>query len=129
MAETQENSNLVANALASPPTLNNGAVDGRKKLFTFTQGAAAGDANSIARLFDLKAGEVLDTHQMSIRFSAFGAARTLNIGNDAYTLPNGTVVAQNPLSIAVGIAIKASTFSGLTEPPYNILILLAIFFS
>ena len=77
MAVTIENSDLMANVLATPPVLNEGSKDGSQKIFTFTQGAAAGDAGSIARLFVLKANEVLDTHNMSIAFSAFGAGRPL----------------------------------------------------
>jgi len=117
MAVTTENSNLMANALASPVKLNEGAVDGTAKIWTFTQGAAAGDANSIARLFILKANEVLDTHHFSIAYSAFGAARTLDIGWEAYTLPDGTAVAADPNGIADGIDVSSAGRSVVADAP------------
>lgn len=59
--------------------------------FTFTQGAAAGDANSLAYLAKLPAGKVNVLADLSkVYFSAFGAGRTLDVGFDAYDNPQGT---------------------------------------
>lgn len=54
--------------------------------FTFTQGAAAGDVNSLQYLRRLPAGLVWFFPYLSrIRWTAFGAARTLDIGYGAHT--------------------------------------------
>ena len=59
--------------------------------FTFTQGAAAGDANSLAYLAKLPAGKINVLADLSkIYFSTFGASRTLDVGFDAYDNPQGT---------------------------------------
>ena len=117
MAVTNENSNLMANVAASPPVLNDGSVDGTTKIWTFTQGAAAGDDLSTARLFVLKANEVLSTHTMSVAFSAFGAARTLNIGHEAYTVPGSTETAADPNAIADGIDVSAAGRAVVADAP------------
>lgn len=59
--------------------------------FTFTQGAAAGDVNSLQYLTKLPAGKIsVLTDKSKVWFSAFGASRTLDIGFDAYDNPQGT---------------------------------------
>jgi hypothetical protein len=59
--------------------------------FTFTQGAAAGDANSLAYLAKLPAGKINVIADLSkIYHSAFGAGRTLDVGYDAYDNPQGS---------------------------------------
>ena len=62
--------------------------------FSFTQGASAGDAGSIAELIKLPAGKIrVLTEESQIAFSAFGASRTLDVGYQAYTNSSGTAVA------------------------------------
>ena len=104
MAVTNENSNLMINASASPPKLNDGDRDGRHVQWEFTQGAAAGDANSTIRLFVLRQNERLSPQQMEITHGGL-TGRTLNVGHEGYTAPNGTIVAANPSAIATGIDI------------------------
>lgn len=60
--------------------------------FAFTQGAAAGDVNSIQRWLVLPAGQV-KVLGLYLANSAFGASRTLNVGYEAYTTRSGTAVA------------------------------------
>jgi hypothetical protein len=65
----------------------------RMDYFSFTQGAAAGDANSLVNLVSIPAGRVrIIGHLSFIRFAAFGASRTLDIGTMAYSEPDGDAV-------------------------------------
>jgi hypothetical protein len=110
MALTNENSAELAKVLATPPqSLNPDEWHGRFRpyRFTFTQGAAAGDANSFARLVKLPAGRYRVFLALSrVANSAFGASRTLNLGWEAYTDINGQAVAAsvNGLDAAQDVA-------------------------
>lgn len=97
MAVTTENSTQYAKDIA-PGTagLNQHYDQGRLSFFdfAFTQGAAAGDANSLVNLRQLPPGKYLIIAQASyVRTSAFGDSRTLDIGHTGYTQPDGTTVA------------------------------------
>ena len=106
MAVTTEKSTQRTNETATPPVLNpvhnaHGRV--RSSYFSFTQGAAAGDATSTADLIKLPAGKVrvLKTESLVI-CSAFGAARTIDIGHTGYTQRDGTAVAASADTILDG---------------------------
>ena len=62
--------------------------------FTFTQGAAAGDANSLQYLWQFPPGRIVFFPKLSFyQWAAFGASRVLDIGHAAYTNESGTTVA------------------------------------
>ena len=83
--------------------------------FNFVQGAAAGDIASTARLFKIPAG-IYRMHRAlsTIWFSAFGAARTLNIGWEAYVDKDGTTVAASAagLNSAIDVSAAGTAFLG-----------------
>lgn len=82
--------------------------------FDFTQGAAAGDINSTMDLIKLPPGKWRFLKKQSIVYvSAFGAARTLDIGHTGYTEPDDDVVAAD--EIAIHSAADASA-AGSFEP-------------
>jgi hypothetical protein len=95
MALTAETSTQIA-ARSTPGTILMPADMGAKlrfKYFTFTQGAAAGDANSTADLVYLPAGKVRIFGGLSrVSHSAFGASRVLDVGHTGFTQPDGTAV-------------------------------------
>lgn len=83
--------------------------------FNFTQGAAAGDAGSTARLFKIPAGIYRLWRGVStIWFSAFGAARVLDIGWEAYVDKDGTAVvaSANGLNNDINVAAAGTAFIG-----------------
>ena len=97
MAITNEKSTQVTNQDANPQIKNpkfqmNG--DQKYMFFNFTQGAAAGDAGSTALLVRIPGGQGHILPVMShIEHSAFGAARTLDVGIAAHTDRSGAAVA------------------------------------
>ncbi len=113
MAVTTENSVEYGNHVASPPVMNKTADwHGRLRLmfFEFTQGAAAGDAGSIARLVKLPAGKVRVILPVSrIGFSALGAARTMDVGWEAYNDDDGNnAIAADPNGLDDGVDVSAA---------------------
>lgn len=87
---TQLTARTVPNTILDPADIG-GRL--RFKYFTFTQGAAAGDANSTADLVELPSGRVRIFAGLSrVSHSAFGSSRTLDIGLAAYTQPDGNAV-------------------------------------
>jgi len=126
MAVTTEKSTQVTNMEATPPVrLAAGELHGRMRIarFTFTQGAAAGDANSTADLVKLPAGKnvTLLKNLSRITCSALGAARVVDIGHTGYTNIDGTVIAAaadnlldgGDVSAAATLSMGAGT-NGLT---------------
>ena len=98
MAVTTEKSDQVTNQEASPPVrLNTNELGGRLRIarFSFTQGVAAGDANSTIDLVKIPPGKTVTILKNLSRVvcSAFGAARLLDIGHTGFTNLDGTVVA------------------------------------
>lgn len=97
MAVTSEKSTQETRRATTPLVKTPGReYNGRKVTFhfDFTQGAAAGDANSLADLIMLPAGKIRVLPQESkIQCSAFGAARTLDIGLLAHVNLDKTAVA------------------------------------
>lgn len=97
MAVTTEDSDQIVKMEALPPTrLRADELGGRMRIarFEFTQGAAAGDANSLVNLVKIPAGKsVMILKNLSrITCSAFGAGRTIDIGHTGYTNTDGTAV-------------------------------------
>jgi hypothetical protein len=111
-AVTTETSTEYANEVASPPVKAPSSTKGGKQRianFTFTQGVAAGDANSTATLAILPPGKVrLLKPESKFVCSAFGAARTLDIGFLAHTKPDGTAVAASQDTILDGADVSAA---------------------
>ena len=107
MAVTTESSPQVSNSSAVPPVANPVHDNGgrlRVQYFLFTQGAAAGDANSLANLIKLPQGTIRVYPQLSsLKRSAFGAGRTLDVG----------VTAHKDLDLADVSAVVDSLVDGL----------------
>jgi len=81
----------------------------RMAFFEFTQGAAAGDAGSLAYLVKLPAGKVRVLLPLSrIANSALGTSRTMDLGWAAYTNDDGTAVAADPNGLDDGIDASAA---------------------
>lgn len=128
MAVITENSTQYGNNIASPVAVNpayneHGRI--RFAYFSFTQGAAAGDANSLQNLVRLPAGKVRLLKTLSeFICSAFGAARTLDIGYLAHTNMDGTAVVASidtildggDVSAAAKLACGAGTNALGTDP-------------
>ena len=112
MAVTTEKSVQITNAEASPRTAIP-AYDWSGKMriarFEFTQGAAAGDANSTAELVKLPAGRVrLYLAQSRVTTSAFGTSRTLDLGHKAYTDEDGSAVAADEDSLDAAQSVSGA---------------------
>lgn len=111
MALTAEKSTQVA-ASDAPGTILMPADMGAKlrfKYFTFTQGAAAGDANSTVDLCELPAGKVRIFGGLSrVSTSAFGASRVLDVGHTGFTQPDGTAVAAAEAALHSAADISAA---------------------
>lgn len=114
MAVTNEKSTQYANLTAQPP-VGNPTTDwkGVKRImrYTFTQGGAAGDANSTAELVRLPAGNIrVLAAECNMHRSAFGSARTLDIGFRAYqtVAPSPVQVAEDEDAFLDGLAVSAA---------------------
>ncbi|MEE8206864.1 MAG: hypothetical protein V3T82_07935 [Nitrospinaceae bacterium] len=117
MAVTTESAIQVARLLAG--AIKNLTTDilgrMRKIRFDFTQGAAAGDANSTMTLAIIPAGASrLYLRESLIAFSAFGAGRTLDIGHSAFTDRDGDAVAADPDAFVDGLDVELAGTSALT---------------
>lgn len=112
MAITTENSTQIANTEADPPVaLSTHEWHGRvrRAFFEFTQGGAAGDAGSIARLVTLPPGKVrLYLPGSRVAFSAMGTARTMDLGWEAYTNDDGVVVGVDPNGLDDGVDVASA---------------------
>lgn len=112
MAVTNENSAQVAKLVSVPKVeLSVKERDGRVRIarFDFTQGAAAGDANSTQNLLDLPAGARLLANLSFIQWDAFGAARVLDIGLRAHkNAQTGATIAENATAINSAIDVAAA---------------------
>lgn len=113
MAVTTENSDQVDNMEALPPVrLNTNELGGRLRIarFSFTQGAAAGDANSTVDLVKLPPGKTVTILKdlCNINHSAFGAGRTLDIGYIAHTNLDGTAVAADVDALLDGADVSSA---------------------
>lgn len=99
MAVVNQNSDQVALGVASPAEfvdVSEWAGRTRRAYFSLTQ-SGAGDATSIQSLVHLPAGRIrIMIKESYIANSAFGAARTLDVGYAAYTGKDGVAVAADP---------------------------------
>ena len=110
-AVTTTDSTQVANRSAA--LMKNAPYDegGKKRVtyFSFTQGAAAGDANSLANLVVLPQGKIrLLKSDSKFVCSAFGANRVLDIGYLAHTTTAGVAVAASQDTILDGADVSAA---------------------
>ena len=108
MAITTENSIQYANTVAEPRVRNpTHEAHGRLRFarFNFTQGAAAGDAGSLARLVRLPKGRVRLVLPLSrVAHSALGASRTIDLGWEAHVADDGSGdVAADPNGLDDGV--------------------------
>lgn len=112
MAVTQEKSDQITNQEATPPVMSNvDTLRGKLKIlrFSFTQGAAAGDAGSLAELCKIPAGVVRVFLEKSyIAVSALGAARTMDTGWLAYVDTNGDAVVADPNGLDDGVDVSSA---------------------
>lgn len=112
MAVTAEKSTQIANVEAVPAVhMHPDDLHGKMKIirFNFTQGAAAGDATSTQQLVKLPPGRWRVMLALSrIAHSAFGAARTLDLGWQAYTDKDGVAVAADPNGLDDGVDVSAA---------------------
>lgn len=112
MAVTQEQSTQVAASEASPNTpVATYDWDGkvRRQYFEFTQGAAAGDATSLAELVKLPPGKLrVFLPSSRIYFSAMGTSRTMDLGHLAYTDLDGDAVAADPNDLDDGVDVSSA---------------------
>lgn len=120
MAVTTENSDQIDNQEALPPVkLNADELGGRLRIarFSFTQGVAAGDANSLVNLVKLPPGKTVTIlkNLSRVACSAFGAARLLDIGHTGYTNLDGTVVAA-----AADVLLDGGDVSAIAELPMGV---------
>lgn len=102
---TQATSQVAANAHLEP-----NETSGRLRIayYDFTQ-SGAGDAGSTVDLHYLPAGRIRIMSKLSyITCSAFGAARTLDIGYTAYTDQAGASVAADADALADGLDVSAA---------------------
>jgi len=110
MAVTTENSTEYGELILDPPTIQpSDEYSGELRFFkfSFTQGGSAGDANSLANLTLLPAGRwAVMTGLSKVKFDAFGAGRTLDIGHTGYTEPDGTSVSADVDAFADGIDVE-----------------------
>jgi len=111
MALTTEKSTQETARTATPPVKMAGhEYNGQKRIFNFdfTQGAAAGDASSLANLVTIPPGVYrLLKRESHLVCSAFGAARVLDIGYLAHTKADGTAVNASQDTILDGADVSA----------------------
>lgn len=119
MAQTFLNSTQIAKFLAGGIKNLTTDVLGRmrKYRFDFDQGAAAGDIGSTVSLIQIPPGSTrIYLRDCLVAFSAFGAARTLNIGYAAYKDRDGNDVAAAPAAFVSALDVSAagtSSFAGV----------------
>jgi len=108
MAVTTENSDEVdltaANTLL-PVSTHGGTV--KCSTFSFTQGAAAGDAGSKAILSRLPGGK-LRVLALDVAFSAMGTSRTLDFGHNGKLELDDTVTAADPDHFSNGLDVSSA---------------------
>ena len=112
MAVTTENSTQYGYQISIPPTqMESNVFNGKLRMFKveFTQGAAAGDATSVARMLKLPAGKVTLMAGLSqLKVSALGASRTFDFGWEAYQDQDGTAVTADPNGVTDGVDVSAA---------------------
>jgi len=108
MAVTQQQATQLSNTDLAPQVANPTTdMTGKLRIarFDFTQ-SGAGDAGSLAEIAKLPPGKVRIILPLSrIAFSAFGLARTMDLGWLAYTDLAGDAVAADPNGLDDGVAV------------------------
>ena len=117
MAQTFLSSLQLARLLSGP--IKNMTTDllgrVRKMRFDFDQGAAAGDIGSTVSLVLVSAGETrLYLRDSQIAFSAFGAARTIDIGHTGYKDRDGNDVAADSAAFVNNLDVSGAGVSATT---------------
>jgi hypothetical protein len=111
MAVTNQNSVLMANIAATPPMLNQTKYD-KARLVTykidFTQ-VGVGDSGSTIRLFQMPQAGRICTHLSRLSISALGASTVAAIGHEAYSKPDGSVVALNASAMGSALSTVSAT--------------------
>lgn len=115
MAVTTEKSTQCANIDARTlVNVDENCSKVRIKRFSFTQGAAAGDATSTATLVYLPAGRIrVLADQSRLTWSAFGASRVLDVGYAAYTAEAGTTTSAAPAAFDDDIDVSTAGTANL----------------
>jgi len=111
MAVTTQNSTEYAELITDPPAIQPGdEYTGKVRVlkFSFTQ-SGAGDANSLLNLTKLPAGRwAIQTGLSKVKFDAFGASRTLDVGHTGYTEPDGTAVPADEDAFAAALDVSSA---------------------
>jgi len=110
MAVTNQFGTEVTNLDATPVVLNETHKShGNQRIFrfTFTQ-SGAGDATSDVVFARIPAHSRVVGHLSKMYFSAFGAARTLDVGYQAYTDTDGTAVVADPNLLATAVDVSSA---------------------
>lgn len=112
MAVTTESSDQVSQVETNGSDLVKNSdwnAKGQYFFFTFTQGAANGDAGSIVRAIRIPPGRWrMILSECRIYFEAMGTARTMDIGWLAYTDVNGDTVVADPNGLDDGIDVSSA---------------------
>jgi len=111
MAVTTEASTQATNQAANNAHLEPNEISGRLRVahFEFTQGSAAGDANSTVDMIYLPAGRVRVMSKLSyVTCSAFGSSRVLDVGYTAHTDQAGTAVSADADAMADGLDVSSA---------------------
>lgn len=117
MAVTNQDSDQITRKEAGKLNpISDARMDLRADTVSFTQADAAGDATSTVDLVDLPYGLIRLLGYLSlVAFSAFGAARTMDIGWRAYTDKNGDTVVADPNGLASAVDVSAAGTLLLSE--------------
>lgn len=110
MAVTTEYSDVATGQRTGSPAVDSDLFSSRvvAVTFSFTQGAAAGDANSLAVLCRTPTGRSrFLSFQSWFRHSAWGAARLVSLGWLAYVDERGVQQAQNLTGICSALDVAA----------------------
>lgn len=90
----------------------------RVQKVTFTQGAAAGDANSLINMWKTPPGKIsIITALSKVYCSAFGAGRTLDIGFTGYVDNDGNDVSASVDALADGLDVSSAAEIGFGIDP------------
>lgn len=115
MATTQQKTDIKTNQDATtPPVRNSRAGYVYYQPFSHTQ-SGAGDDGSDVTIWTIPAGCRIIPHLSTLRFSAFGAARVMQIGHKAYTDSDGATIAANLNAFVSAIDVSAAGFKHWIE--------------
>jgi hypothetical protein len=116
MATTAQKTDLYTNLTALPPVMNVRPGVIQFLPWSHTQ-AGAGDANSTVHVWRIQAGMRLYLMQSPIVVSAFGAARVLQFGWEAYVDDQGTTVVADPDGLFAALDVATAVMRFMGEAP------------